>query len=217
MPYDRTSDSTEEWSFLNYHKDVLKNPDPSWRFNKDELNAVAMIYFKLQRDAGVDIKQELPAQSLGMVMHKAFGMADDTLMQRIFSALDQITITVSLRKWIYAMSLFLRGSLELKIKHCFMVYDITGKNELRRDQMVQLMKSFVFKHHEEDVEEAVKDLADIIIKKMDIDRDGIISFEDYRNSVLKEPMLLECLGQCLPDRAHVYAFLLTFTDKIKDF
>lgn len=217
MPYDRTCDSTEEWSFLNFHKDIIKNPDPLWRFNRDELNAIALIYFKLQRDAGVDIKQELPAKSLGMVMHKAFGMADDTLMQRIFSALDQITITVSLRKWIFAMSLFLRGSLEQKIKHCFKVYDITGKNELRREQMVQLMKSFVYKHHEEDVEEAVKDLTDIIIKKMDLDRDGIISFEDYRNSVIQEPMLLECMGQCLPNRIHVYSFLLTFTDKIKDF
>ncbi len=217
MPYDRTCDSTEEWSFLNFHKDILKNPDPIWRFNKDELNAVAMIYYKLQRDAGVDIKQELPAQSLGIVLHKAFGMADDTLTQRIFTALDQITTAVLLRKWIFAISLFLRGSLEQKIKYCFNVYDITGKNELRRDQIVQLIKSFVYKHHEEDVEEAVKDFADIIIKKIDLDRDGIISFDDYRNSVLQEPMLLECLGHCLPDRKHVYAFLLTFTDKIKDF
>lgn len=217
MPLDRTCDSTEEWSFLNYHKDTLRHPDPLWRFNKEELNAIALIYFKLQRDAGVDMKQELPAKSLGMVLHKAFGMADDTLMQRIFSALDQITITVSMRKWIYAMALFLRGSLEQKISHCFKVYDITGRKELTRDQMVQLLKNAVYKHQEEDVDEAVKDLVDIIIKKIDYDRDGLVSFEDYRMSVMQEPMLLECLGQCLPDRKHVYAFLLTFTDKIRDF
>jgi Ca2+-binding EF-hand superfamily protein len=217
MPYDRTSDSTEEWIFLNYHKHILKSPDPNWHFDKDELNEIALIYLKLQKDAGIDIKQELPTKSLSMILHKAFGMADDALMQRIFSALDEVTSTVTLRGWISAMSLFLRASLKQKIKYCFKVYDIANKFELRRDHLVHLMRTFVYKHHEEDIEEAVKDLADILVKKMDLDRDGIISYQDYITSVEQNPMLLECLGQCLPDRTHVYAFLLTFTDKIKDF
>lgn len=216
MPYDRTCDTTEEWSFLNYHKNTLKNPDPRWRFDKDELNEIAIIYFKLLKDAGLDMKQDLPAKSLSNVLHKAFNMADDALMQRIFTALDEIVSTVPLKKWISAMSLFLRGPLMAKIKYCFKVYDISGKLEIKRDHMVQLMRNFVYKHEEEDVEEAIKDLADIILKKMDLDQDGAISYDDYRVSVLQNNMLLECFGQCLPDRKSIYAFLMTFTDKIKD-
>lgn len=217
MPHwDRTCDSTEEWSFLNFHKDTLKKPDLRWHFDREELNAIAVIYFKLQREAGCDIKQELPSKSLSTMMHKAFGMADDALIERIFSALDSITNTVPLKNFISAMSLFLRGSLKQKIKFCFKVYDVSGKNEIRREQAVSLMRKFVYKHHEEDVDEAVKDLVDIIIKKMDLDKDGIISFDDYSLTVKNDPMLLECFGQCLPDRKHVYAFLLTFTHKIKD-
>jgi hypothetical protein len=75
----------------------------------------------------------------------------------------------------------------------------------------------VFKHQEEETEEAVKDFADIIIKKMDLDKDGIITFKDYSETVFKEPLLLECFGQCLPNRCAVYSFLTTFTDKIKEF
>lgn len=217
MPYDRTCDSTEEWKFFNYHRDILKSPEVIWHFDKEELHAVALIYFKLQLDADCDIKQELPSQSLSMVLHNAFGMADDTLMQRIFTAIDQITNSVSLRAWISALSIFLRGSLEERIEFCFKVYDVTGKSELRRETLVQLLRKCLYKHHEEDIEEAAKDLADIIIKELDVDHDGIISFEDFKDAILKEPMMLECLGQCLPDRKHVYAFLLTFTDKIKDF
>ncbi|CAG9807401.1 unnamed protein product [Chironomus riparius] len=212
--FDRTCDSVEEWSFLNYHKDTLKKPEPKWHFDKDELNAIAMIYFKLQRDAGCEIKQELPSKSFDTVLHKAFGMADNALIQRMFGAL-QITSSTSLKKWIGAMSLFLRGTLDEQIEYCFKIYDLTGKRVIRREQMIHLMRKFVYKHQEEDVEEAVKDLVDIVIKKLDADRDGIVSYENFKLSIHKRPMLLECFGQCLPDKMHVYAFLTTFTDKIK--
>jgi Ca2+-binding EF-hand superfamily protein len=217
MSYDRTCDSTEEWSFLNYHSETLKKPDPSWRFSRVELYEIAIIYFKLQKDAGCELKQELPIKNFSNVLHKAFGLADDMLIERIFSALDSITSTVPLKNWIMAMSLFLRGSLQKKIDFCFKVYDISGKNEIRREHMVSLLRKFVFKHQDEDVDEAVKDLVDIIIKKVDHDKDGIISFDDYSRTVLEEPLMLECFGQCLPDRKHVYAFLITFTDKINKF
>lgn len=217
MSYDKTCDNTEEWSFLNYHKETLKKPEPSWRFNRVELYEIAIIYFKLQRDAGCDLRQELPSKSFSDVMHKAFGFADDSLVERIFSALDSITSSVPLRNWIGAMSLFLRGSLKEKIEFCFKVYDTSGKNIIRREQMLNLLRKFIYKHQEEDVDEAVKDLVDIMIKKMDHDKDGMISFEDYAKTVHDEPLMLECFGHCLPDRKHVYAFLVTFTDKIKKF
>jgi Ca2+-binding EF-hand superfamily protein len=213
--YDRTCDSTEEWTFLNHHKALLKKPEKTWLFDRDELHAIAVIYFKILRDAGCDYKQELPSKYFRNVLHKAFGMADDALIDRIFSALDKITGNVSLKNWINAMSLFLRGSLKLQMKYCFRVYDITGKGEIRREQMVNLMRKFVYKHQDEDTDEAIKDLVDIIIKKMDLDKDGIISYHDYFQTVLNDPMMLECFGQCIPDRKHVYAFMLTFTDKIK--
>lgn len=217
MPhYDRTCDSTEEWVFLNYHKDILKRPEKSWNFDREELIEIAIIYFKLQRNAGCDLKQELSSKDFSNVLHKAFGLADDALIERILSALDSVSSRVSLKSWINAMSIFLRGSLQQKIIYCFKVYDVRGKNQIRREQMVKLLRKSVYKHQDEHVDEAVKDLVDIIIKKMDLDKDGIISYSDFNQTVHKDPMMLECLGQCLPDRNHVHAFLLTFTDKIKD-
>lgn len=215
--YDRTCDSTEEWMFLNFHKEILKRPNPTWHFDRVELIEIAIIYYKLQRDASSDLKRNLPIKDFSSVLHKAFGMADNLLIERICTALGTVTSSVSLQTWLDAMSLFLRGTLKQKINHCFKVYDVSGKNMIRHAQVVKLMRKFVFKHQEEAVDEAVKDLVDIVIRKMDVDKDGIISHEDYLTTVLQEPLLLECFGQCLPDRTHVYAFLLTFTDKIKDF
>lgn len=54
-------------------------------------------------------------------------------------------------------------------------------------------------------------MIEVLTKKMDLDRDGKVSFNDYRESVLNQPMLLEALGKCLPSRINVHAFLTTFT------
>lgn len=59
-----------------------------------------------------------------------------------------------------------------------------------------------------------QDLVDIIIKKLDVDRDGKITFEDFQQCMKEQPLLLECLGQCLPTRLAVTAFLISFTPYI---
>lgn len=59
-----------------------------------------------------------------------------------------------------------------------------------------------------------KDMVEILAKKMDLDRDGIISFEDYRKSCLADPALLEVLGACLPTRLAVYSFLRFLTSNV---
>lgn len=53
-------------------------------------------------------------------------------------------------------------------------------------------------------------MIEVITKKMDIDRDGKISFNDYKQSIMKQPMLLEVFGHCLPTRENVYTFMSTF-------
>lgn len=117
--------------------------------------------------------------------------------------------------WASAFSLFLRGTLEEKIQHCFTVYDVVGDGNIGREGMFQLLRtSLVSQSSDEDAEEAVKDMIEVITKKMDLDRDGKISFNDYRQSVLNQPMLLEALGQCLPSRLAVHAFLTTVTHNI---
>lgn len=55
---------------------------------------------------------------------------------------------------------------------------------------------------EEDPEESVKDLVEIVLRKLDKDKDGKLSLLDYQKSITEEPLLLEAFGNCLPtDRA----------------
>lgn len=53
---------------------------------------------------------------------------------------------------------------------------------------------------DEDPDEGVRELVDIVLRKMDCDNDTKLSFEDFSTSVNKQSLLLEAFGQCLPSR-----------------
>ena len=115
-----------------------------------------MIYFKLQRDNG-ERAQYVSKQQFSSIFHICFNMPENSLMDRIFIALDKsVSPYVSLETWAQSMSLYLRGTLDEKIAYCFAVYDISGDGIIKRDHMLMLLKKSVIKHQIEDVEEAVK-------------------------------------------------------------
>lgn len=55
----------------------------------------------------------------------------------------------------------------------------------------------------------MKDLVEIILRKLDIDRDGKVSLSDYTTAIKNEPLLLEAFGQCLPTEGACLTFLST--------
>jgi hypothetical protein len=62
---------------------------------------------------------------------------------------------------------------------------------------------------DEDPDEGVKDLVELVLRKLDTDRDGKISFQDFQTAVRKEELLLEAFGQCLPSEGACQTFMAT--------
>ena len=82
---------------------------------------------------------------------------------------------------------------------CFQIYDLNGDGYIVREEMFVLLRQTIVKPQtEEDRDEGVKDLVDLILKKMDQDHDGRVSLADYETTVKQDPLLLEAFGQCLP-------------------
>jgi len=138
-----------------------------------------------------------------------FGVDDSLLMDRVFRCFDlDADNYISYEEFIKGMSVFLKGRMEEKTRFCFRVYDLNGDRYIMKEEMYQMLKNCLIKGSEED-EDGVKDLVDLILKKLDEDRDGRVSEGDWTTAIGKESLLLEAFGQCLPTRMAVEAYLAT--------
>ena len=52
-----------------------------------------------------------------------------------------------------------------------------------------------------------QDLIDMTLKKLDNDKDGRVSFDDWSTSIKKEPLMMEAFGPCLPTERASNAFM----------
>jgi len=141
---------------------------------------------------------------------------NDLLIERIFSWFDRDKeLAISPTSWVTGLSVVLRGTLEEKTRFCFSVYDMMGQDEIRRDQIFHLVQhEFNRNHYDENPDDLVRDYMEILMKKMDHDCDGVLSFKEYAESVRLNPDLLEVFGYCLPPRPAVYTFMTTFTPHV---
>ncbi|KYB25036.1 calaxin [Tribolium castaneum] len=213
---DSSMDSMEETRFKKKHSDLIQKLAKKLHFTYTELECIFIIYYKLQKDNADKNQNGISKNQLRDVLHSGLDMTDDGLMDRIFSVFERGPSTcVSMETWATALSLWLRGTLEEKIDYCFSVYDLLGDGLIGRETMFYFLRtSLISQSSEDDAEESVKDMIEVITKKMDVDRDGKISYNDYKTTVLHQPMMLEALGQCLPTREAVHTFITTFTPRI---
>lgn len=92
-----------------------------------------------------------------------------------------------------------------------MPYHILNKFFLSPCKLFDLLfRNCLIKHpQEEDPDESVKDLVEIVMRKIDIDKDGKVSLKDFQMTVQEEPLLLEAFGRCLPSDKSKITFLTT--------
>uniref|UniRef100_A0A8D3BBH2 EF-hand domain-containing protein n=1 Tax=Scophthalmus maximus TaxID=52904 RepID=A0A8D3BBH2_SCOMX len=179
-------------------------------FNKKEVECLIREYNFFQGEPGAHGRAApgLDRSKFMSILHNIFGMTDDMIMDGVFRTFDKdYDSFVSMKEWIDGLSVFLRGTLEEKIKYCFHVYDLNGDNFISRDEMIiMLYNSLIRQPTDEDPDEGIKDLVDITLKKMDYDHDGRVSFKDFKKAVIEENLLLEAFGTCLPDTKSTETF-----------
>ena len=50
------------------------------------------------------------------------------------------------------------------------------------------------------------------MRKMDCDKDGKVSYSDYVSTVMKDPLMMEAFGACLPSNRSTNIFLKKILD-----
>uniref|UniRef100_A0A182FIT0 EF-hand domain-containing protein n=2 Tax=Anopheles albimanus TaxID=7167 RepID=A0A182FIT0_ANOAL len=199
-------------------------------FFKVEVEALCKIYRKLVANASLNSKA-LAVSNPGMIakagssmdgidrsvfrelLHSTFDIVtEETLMERIFCAWEKgyEGLPIRLEGWLMGLSTFLKGSQAEKTAFCFRVYDLNSDGFITKDEMFALLRNCLIKQpQDEDPDEGVKDLVEIALRKLDMDKDGKISFQDYQEAIAEEPLLLEAFGQCLPSDRATMSFLST--------
>lgn len=62
---------------------------------------------------------------------------------------------------------------------------------------------------DDEPDEGVRDLVELVLRKLDKDRDGKISFLDFQTALMEESLLMEAFGQCLPTDRACRSFMTT--------
>ncbi|XP_060524809.1 calaxin [Cylas formicarius] len=208
---------------------ILEGVKRDTSFSKNEIDALYKIYKKLitynkstskalpKSTSLVVVNPATASEGIDRVvfrevLHSTFDIiTENMLMDRIFCVWDTSNCgVVSLESWFHGMSLFLKGNVLKQTQYCFNVYDLNGDGFITKDEMFQLLRNCLIKlPQEEDPEESVKDLVDIVMRKMDKDKDGKVSLSDYQQTTTEEPLLLEAFGRCLPSDTSRMTFLTT--------
>uniref|UniRef100_A0A8C5Q6U0 EF-hand domain-containing protein n=1 Tax=Leptobrachium leishanense TaxID=445787 RepID=A0A8C5Q6U0_9ANUR len=183
-----------------------------WRiaFSKKEMESLIRLYQNIvKRPIDPNTRGGIDRNTFRNILHNTFGMTDDMLMDRVFRGFDKDNDSyINVSEWIEGLAVFLRGTLDEKVKYCFGVYDLNGDGYISREEMFHMLKNSLLKQPtEEDPDEGIKDLVEITLKKMDYDHDSKLSYTDFDKAVRDENLLLEAFGPCLPD-SKVCVFLL---------
>ena len=127
---------------------------------------------------------------------------------------------IGYEEYIKGMSVYLKGKYEDKLKCisfnlvCFRVYDLNGDRYISKEEMFQMLKNCLIKEAVEEDEDGVKDLVDLVLKKLDEDRDGRVSEADWAGAIAKETLLMEAFGKCLPTVKEMDKYMNATQDEI---
>ncbi|XP_075985074.1 calaxin [Anticarsia gemmatalis] len=199
------------------------------KFNKPELEALYTMYRRLVTSA----QAAAPASAIGHppkidgidqstfrdVMHNTFDLVtEEAILERMWMTWERGAAggegSLRFESWVRGLSVLLRGNVEERRLYCFKVYDLNNDGYITRDEMFSLLRNALLKQPgDEDPDEGVRDLVELVLRKLDVDKDGRVSIDDYRQAVDQEPLLLEAFGQCLPSKRHAIAFLKTLVNK----
>lgn len=89
-------------------------------------------------------------------------------------------------------------------------FDLKGDRSLAREELYHCLKNCLIRTagFEEDVEESIKEIVEIALKKLDKDKNGQITFSDFHAAVHGDNLLLEACGPCLASPKTISNFFL---------
>ncbi|KAH8370105.1 hypothetical protein KR093_002189 [Drosophila rubida] len=186
-------------------------------FTTTELLCLSMIYHKFALENGPRAKFITRTQ-LSNVLELFFHVSDRDINVSIVQRISQDHECTdpkfssdrhcSLQSFIRLFSIYFSKDLEKQMNFVFSIYDTTDRGYLDRDQVVRFVRKFFDGDDEDELHELRGDMVEMIFSKIDIDKDLLISIEEYSDCVRKQPMMMEFLGKVFPSQSQIDAVRL---------
>ncbi|XP_072394146.1 A-type potassium channel modulatory protein KCNIP1-like isoform X1 [Diabrotica undecimpunctata] len=170
-----------------YRPDSLEALCRATRFTEAEIKRIYR-GFKAECPTGV-VKED----TFKMIYAQFFpqGVNSSQYAHYVFNTLDQDhSGLISFEDFVQNLSVLSRGSLDEKLRWAFSLYDINGDGCITREEMTDIVTAIydlMGKLAEPCIEEdTVKDKVDRIFQKMDTNRDGVVTLDEFLECCRKD-------------------------------
>ncbi|KAI8378716.1 hypothetical protein EDC96DRAFT_492928 [Choanephora cucurbitarum] len=123
----------------------------------------------------------------------SISMTDDVFLKRLYCAFggtDEQSIDFS--KFVDGLSVFMKGTQEEKLQLSFKLYDVDKDGYISKEEIENVIFELSKMLSEEDKEsEELQKCIDCMFEDFDVDCDGKLSFEEYKLSTIKEPLIAD--------------------------
>lgn len=156
-------------------------------FDKDEIERLRRRFIKLDRDSSGSIdKQEFMSIP---------GVSSNPLAARIMEVFDADNSgDVDFQEFISGLSIFTgRGSKDGKLKFAFKIYDIDKDGYISNGELFIVLKVMVGNNLGDD---QLQQIVDRTIMENDVDGDGKLSFDEFKNAIETTDVAKSLTLQC---------------------
>jgi len=93
---------------------------------------------------------------------------------------------------------------------------MNADGSLAREELYHCLKGCIFSGYgidDDEIEDCERDIVEIAMRKLDTDRDGQITYEDFVRAVKKDALLMQACGCCIPSTRCASAFQSLITER----
>ncbi|XP_016938061.1 calaxin [Drosophila suzukii] len=196
---DATIDNMENSRFAALYGSLIKELAATSEMSQTDITCLLVVYYKFSKANGPQCKK-MTKKQFYQIFLVLFNVANVQVIERTLLAITKDTKYVSPQAWIHLFDLYTTKDIHVRMKFAFEVYDTKGTGVIDREQVGIACEKFFYGEDEDELNELKADMTEFLMKKFDLDKDGVISYEDYSTVVEQQPILVEFLGWLFPSK-----------------
>ncbi|CAO3700622.1 unnamed protein product [Rhizopus microsporus] len=126
---------------------------------------------------------------------------DDVFLEQLYAAFagDNQKLSLDFDEFVDGLSVFMKGNEQEKLALSFKLYDVNHDGYLTKPELERVLLKLSVTFSKEDRTAEIKEMVDQLFKDFDVDNDDKLSFEEYKLSAMKEPLMVDFLEQFLSE------------------